>query len=174
MRRGQAQIEVTFDIDANGILHVAAKEKTTGKEQKVTIQWATGLSDEEIRQAQMDAEKFAEDDRKRKELVESSNKLEALIYQMETMQKDNAEKIPADEKEKIQALITEAKNLKDKPDVTKEEIEKEMERFHKEFYDLYQKYNAENNAANPNPEDVIDNGWAAPAGQGQVIDADEK
>ncbi len=106
----------------------------------------------------MDAEKFAEDDRKRKELVEASNKLEALIYQMETMQKDNAEKIPADEKEKIQALITEAKNLKDKPDVTKEEIEKEMERFHKEFYDLYQKYNAENNAANPNPEDVIDNG----------------
>jgi molecular chaperone DnaK len=177
MRRGQAQIEVTFDIDANGILHVAAKEKTTGKEQKVTIQWATGLSDEEIQQAQMDAEKFSEDDRKRKEIVESKNKLEALIYQMETMEKDNADKIPADEKEKITALMTEAKALKDKEDVTKEEIDTEMERFHKEFYDLYQKYNAQNTAANPNPEDIIDNGGAqasANSDQATVIDADEK
>jgi molecular chaperone DnaK len=114
------------------------------------------LSDDEIKQAQMDAEKFAEDDRARKELVESKNKLEALIYQMETMERDNADKIPADEKEKITALMTEAKNLKDKENVTKQEIETEMERFHKEFYELYQKYNATNNATNPNPEDIIE------------------
>ncbi len=176
MRRGEAQIEVTFDIDANGILHVAAKEKTTGKEQKVTIQGATGLSDEEVRQAQMDAEKFAEDDRKRKEVVEAKNKLEALIYQMETMEKDNADKLPEDEKAKIQSLLTEAKALKDKEDTTKEEIEKEMERFHKEFYELYQKYNAQNNATAANPEDMLDaegqaGAWSA---EGQVIDADEK
>ncbi len=176
MRRGEAQIEVTFDIDANGILHVAAKEKTTGKEQKVTIQGATGLSDEEVRQAQMDAEKFAEDDRKRKEVVEAKNKLEALIYQMETMEKDNADKLPEDEKAKIQSLLTEARALKDKEDTTKEEIEKEMERFHKEFYELYQKYNAQNNATTANPEDMLDADWQAGAwaAEGQVIDADEK
>lgn len=105
------------------------------------------MSDEEIKQAQMDAEKFAEDDRQRKELVESKNKLEALIYQMETMEKDNADKLPADEKEKISTLMNEAKNLKEKEGVTKQEIETEMERFHKEFYELYQKYNAQNNAS---------------------------
>lgn len=104
----------------------------------------------------MEAEKFADDDRKRKELVESKNKLEALIYQMETMQKDNADKIPADEKEKIEKLMNEAKTLKEKEDTTKEEVEKELERFHKEFYELYQKYSAQNTAANPNPEDVIE------------------
>ena len=172
MRRGQAQIEVTFDIDANGILHVAALEKSTGKEQKVTIQGATGISDEEIRQAQMDAEKFAEEDNRRKELVESKNKLESVIYQMETMEKDNADKIPADEKEKMQGLMAEARALKDKEDVTKEEIEKELERFQKEFAELYQKYNAQNNATNANPEDMLD--ADAPAADGQVIDADEK
>lgn len=172
MRRGQAQIEVTFDIDANGILHVAALEKSTGKEQKVTIQGATGISDEEIRQAQMDAEKFAEEDNRRKELVESKNKLESVIYQMETMEKDNGDKIPADEKEKMQGLMAEARALKDKEDVTKEEIEKELERFQKEFSELYQKYNAQNNATNANPEDMLD--ADAPAADGQVIDADEK
>jgi molecular chaperone DnaK len=118
----------------------------------------------------MEAEQFAEDDRKRKEVVESKNKLEALIYQMETMQRDNADKLPEEEKAKIDALMTEAKNLKDKQDVTKQEIDTELERFHKEFYELYQKFGAQNNAANPNPEDVIDN--AAPT-DGQVIDADE-
>lgn len=176
MRRGEAQIEVTFDIDANGILHVAAKEKTTGKEQKVTIQGATGLSDEEVRQAQMDAEKFAEDDRKRKEVVEAKNKLEALIYQMETMEKDNADKLPEDETAKIKSLLTEARALKDKEDTTKEEIETEMEKFHKEFYELYQKYNAQNNATAANPEDMLDADWQAGAwaAEGQVIDADEK
>lgn len=174
MRRGQAQIEVTFDIDANGILHVAAVEKSTGKEQKVTIQGATGISDEEIKQAQMDAEKFAEEDRKRKELVEAKNKLEALIYQMETMEKDNAEKLPAEEKEKLQKMMSEAKTLKDKEDATKEEIDKEADRFHKEFYELYQKFGAQNNATNPNPEDIIDPNTGVASGEGQVIDADEK
>jgi len=176
MRRGQAQIEVTFDMDANGILHVSAKEKSTGKEQKVTIQGATGISDEEIKKAQMEAEQFAEEDRKRKEIVESRNKLEALIYQMETMEKDNAEKLPAEEKEKLTKMMSEAKALKDKEDATKEELDKEAERFHKEFYELYQKFGAENNATNPNPDDIIDPdvGAGAKPADGEVIDAEEK
>ena len=83
MRRGEAQIEVTFDIDANGILNVSAKEKTTGKEQKVTIQGATGLSDEEIEKAQAEAKQFAEDDKKKKEITEVKNKMDAMGWQIE-------------------------------------------------------------------------------------------
>lgn len=172
MRRGQPQIEVTFDIDANGILNVSAKEKSTGKEQKVTIQGATGISDEEIKAAQADAEKFAEDDRKRKEIIESKNKLEQLIYQLESMQTENKDKIPAEENDKINKLLADARALKDKPDVTKEEIDKELEEYHKEFYELYQKYNATNAAPNPNPEDVLDPANATQP-EGKVIDADE-
>jgi molecular chaperone DnaK len=171
MRRGQPQIEVTFDIDANGILNVSAKEKSTGKEQKVTIQGATGISDEEIRAAQLDAEKFAEEDRKRRELVESKNQLESLIYQMESMLKENTDKIPQEEKEKIEKLIADAIALKNKEDVTKDEIVKEMEAYHKEFQDLYQKYSATNSAPNPNPADIIDPGTPQ---QGEIIDPDKK
>lgn len=175
MRRGQAQIEVTFDIDANGILHVAAKEKTTGKEQKVTIQGATGISDEEIKAAQADAEKFAEEDKKRREVVESKNKLEALIYQMETMEKDNADKLPAEEKELLTKMLTEAKALKDNEAATKEQVDSECAKFEAEFTKMYQKYGAQNNAANqPNPQDVIDPDVTTDNAGGQVIDADEK
>lgn len=175
MRRGQAQIEVTFDMDANGILHVTAMEKSTGKEQKVTIQGATGISDEEIKAAQADAEKFAEEDKRRKEVVEAKNKLEALIYQMETMEKDNADKLPAEEKEKLSKMLSEAKALKDKEDATKEEIDKECAAFEKEFTEMYQKFGAQNNAQNqPNPEDIIDPDVTKDNAGGEVIDADEK
>lgn len=169
MRRGEPQIEVTFDIDANGILHVSAKEKSTGKEQKVVIQGATGISDEEIQKAQMEAEQFAEEDRKRKELVESKNKLEALVYQAESMMKENADKIPEEEKTKLQKLIDDGRNLLSSPNYTKEELDKEMEAMHKEFAELYQKYGAKDSSAHPNPEDVID----TPPSEGEVIDGDK-
>lgn len=78
LRRGEPQIEVTFDIDANGILSVHAKEKSTGKEQKVTIQGATGLSDEEVEKAQAEAQQFAEDDKIKKERIETKNRLDAM------------------------------------------------------------------------------------------------
>lgn len=175
MRRGEPKIEVTFDIDANGILHVGAKEQSTGKEQKVTIQWATGISDEEIAKAKEEAEKFAEEDKKKRELVEAKNRLEQVVYQLENMKKDNESKIPEDEKKKIDDLIAEAKALKDKEDVSKEEIDKEIERFTKEFQELMGKYAATNNAANPNPSDVIED-EIKKEGDGpeaEVIDADK-
>ena len=112
MRRGQPQIEVTFDIDANGILKVSAEEKSTGKKQDVTIQGATNLSDEEIEKAKEDAEKFAEDDRKKRELVESKNKLEQLTYQMENLKEENKDKLPEEAKEEINKLINASKELK--------------------------------------------------------------
>jgi molecular chaperone DnaK len=175
MRRGEPKIEVTFDIDANGILHVSAKEQSTGKEQKVTIQGATGISDEEIANAKADAEKFAEEDRKRRELVEAKNRLEQVIYQMENMKTENADKIPEDEKKKIDDMLTEAKAIKDKEDVSKEDIDKEIEKYTKEFQELMSKYAATNSSANPNPADIIeedkkDDGDDAEA---EVIDADK-
>ena len=175
MRRGEPKIEVTFDIDANGILHVSAKEQSTGKEQKVTIQGATGLSDEEIAKAKAEAENFAEEDKKKRELVEAVNRLEQVVYQLENMKKDNDAKIPEDEKAKIDALIAEAKALKDKEGVTKEEIDTEIERFTKEFQDLMGKYAAENNSANPNSSDVIEDETKKDdsAPEAEVIDADK-
>lgn len=114
MRRGQPQIEVTFDIDANGILNVTAKEKSTGKEQSVKIQGSTNISDEDITKAKAEAEQFAEDDRKRREIVESKNRLEALVYQMETMLAEQKDKIPEEDKEKVNKLMADAKAIKDK------------------------------------------------------------
>lgn len=174
MRRGEPKIEVTFDIDANGILSVSAKEQSTGKEQKVTIQGATGISDEEIAKAKEEAEKFAEEDKKKRELVEAKNRLEQVIYQMENMKNDNKDKIPADEMTKIDELLTEAKALKDKEDVSKEEIDTEIEKFSKEFETLMGKYAAANNSANPNAADVIeDESKNDDAPEAEVIDADE-
>lgn len=156
MRRWQPQIEVTFDIDANGILKVSAEEKSTGKKQDVTIQGATNLSDEEITKAKEDAEKFAEDDRSRRELVESKNKLEQLTYQMENLLDENKDKLPEEAKEEVNKLIKEAKETKDKESVNKEEIDKEIERIQKEFQELYQKFQAETQNTGWNPDTEIE------------------
>ena len=107
--RGVPQIEVTFDIDANGIVHVTAKDKGTGKENTVTIQDGSGLSQEEIDRMIKDAEEHAEEDRKRREEVSVRNEAETLVYQTEKFLTDNAEKIPSDGKDKVQAAIDKAK-----------------------------------------------------------------
>lgn len=145
MRRGQPQIEVTFDIDANWILKVSAEEKSTWKKQDVVIQWATNLSDDEIEKAKEEAEKFAEEDKKRKDLVESKNKLEQLTYQMQNIVDENKDKLSDDAKDEVNKLIESAKEMKDKEDATKEECESELERLNKEFADWYQKHSAELN-----------------------------
>src|SRR5205814_322437 len=93
--RGTPQIEVTFDIDANGILHVSAKDLGTGKEQKITIQGSSGLSKEEVEKMTKEAELHAEEDRKRKEAVETKNQLDSTIYQLEKSLKDGGDKISA-------------------------------------------------------------------------------
>ena len=143
MRRWQPQIEVTFDIDANGILKVTAEEKSTWKKQDVTIQWATNLSDSEIETAKAEAEKFAEEDKKRKELVESKNKLEQLVYQMQNLIDENKDKLSDEAKDEVNKMIEDAKSMKDKEDVTKDECEKKLEELNKSFADWYQKHQAE-------------------------------
>jgi molecular chaperone DnaK len=106
--RGMPQIEVTFDIDANGIVHVSAKDLGTGKEQSMTITGGSALPKEEIDRMMRDAEAHAEEDRKRREEAETRNQAETLVYQTEKFIKDNDEKLPADVKEKVQAAIGEA------------------------------------------------------------------
>src|SRR5437660_2977031 len=107
--RGMPQIEVTFDIDANGILHVNAKDLGTGKEQKITITASSGLSKDEIEKMRKDAESHAEDDKKRREEIEHRNEADNAVYRSEKMLKDNADKISGDDKSKIETAINEVK-----------------------------------------------------------------
>ncbi|WP_323004237.1 molecular chaperone DnaK [Denitromonas sp.] len=106
--RGMPQIEVTFDIDANGILHVSAKDKATGKENKITIKANSGLSDEEVERMVRDAEAHAEEDKKAHELVDARNACDTLVHSIKKALAEHGDKIDADEKGKIEAAITEA------------------------------------------------------------------
>jgi molecular chaperone DnaK len=106
--RGMPQIEVTFDIDANGILHVTAKDKATGKENKIKIQASSGLNEAEIQRMVKDAEAHAEEDRKQLELVNARNQLEALTHSVKKSLKDYGDKLEAGEKEKIETALKEA------------------------------------------------------------------
>jgi molecular chaperone DnaK len=107
--RGMPQIEVTFDIDANGILHVSAKDLGTGKDQKITIQGSSGLSKDEVERMTREAELHAEEDRKRKEAVESKNQLDSTIYQLEKTLRDAGDKLPAHIRSKAESAIADAK-----------------------------------------------------------------
>jgi molecular chaperone DnaK len=107
--RGVPQIEVTFDIDANGILHVGAKDLGTGKEQKITITASSGLSKDEVEKMRKDAELHADEDKAKREEVETRNEADNAVYRSEKMLKDNADKISGDDKGKIESAVTAAK-----------------------------------------------------------------
>jgi molecular chaperone DnaK len=107
--RGMPQIEVTFDIDANGILNVSAKDLGTGKEQKITITASSGLSKDEVERMRKDGESHAEDDKKRREEVELRNDADNQVYRTEKMLRENADKLPGDDKAKIESAVTAVK-----------------------------------------------------------------
>jgi molecular chaperone DnaK len=137
--RGVPQIEVTFDIDANGILHVSAKDKGTGKEQKITISHSSGLSEDEIEQMKKDAEEHAEEDKKHLEAAETRNMGENLVYAAEKLIKENADKIPGDKRKAIEAEAEELKEtLKgDDLDKIKSQTEKLQESLQAASADMY-------------------------------------
>ncbi len=114
--RGTPQIEVTFDIDANGIVHVSAKDKASGKEQKVTIQASGGLKDEEIEAMVKDAEQNAAEDKKRKESIEIKNKADTLVYSTEKALQEHGDKIAQEDKQAIEAAIADLKNAIEQDD----------------------------------------------------------
>lgn len=114
--RGVPQIEVTFDIDSNGILNVSAKDVGTGKEQRITIQAGTRMSEDEIKRMVKDAETHAEEDKKKRQVVEARNQLDSLVFQAEKMLKENGDKVPADLKTEVESAVSEAKTKLDAPD----------------------------------------------------------
>lgn len=115
-RRGIPQIEVKFDIDANGIVHVTATDKGTNKAQSIEITASTNLSEEEIDKAVKDAEKYAEEDKKRQEVVEEKNRLDSTIIQMETLVRENGDKFDSNDKAKLEEEIKKAKEALEKGD----------------------------------------------------------
>lgn len=122
--RGVPQIEVTFDIDANGIVSVSAKDKASGKEQKITIKNTSGLSKEEIERMVKDAELHADEDKNAREVVEKRNRLDGTILQVEKTLKDNKEKLPADEISKVEAAIEKAKTALKEHENNGEQLQK--------------------------------------------------
>lgn len=167
-RRGIPQIEVTFDIDANGIVNVSAKDLGTGKEQKITITSSTHLSDEEIDRRVKEAEQFAEEDKKKKELIEVKNQAESLIYQTENTLKELGDKVAEDEKKKVEEKITALKDVVGSENL--DDIKKRTEALTGELNTLSQKLYAQ--AGQPAGEANAEAG-AQGAGQGDdVVDAD--
>ena len=122
-QRGTPQIEVTFDIDANGIVSVSAKDQGTSKEQSITITSSSGLGDDEIRSMVSDAEEHAEEDKKNRELIEARNQADSMAYSTEKMLKENEDKIPEEDKETIEEAIAGVKAVLENVEATKEEIE---------------------------------------------------
>ncbi len=139
--RGVPQIEVTFDIDANGIVNVSAKDKGTGREQHITITSSTNMSKEDIDRAVKDAERFAEEDRKQKEAVETKNQAENLVFQSEKTLEEIGDKLPESDKTDVRAAIETLKNtLKDG---TTEQIKSDTEALEKAFSKLSEKLYAQ-------------------------------
>lgn len=177
--RGIPQIEVTFDIDANGIVHVSAKDLGTSNEQKITITASTNLSDADIEKAVKDAEKFATEDKKKKEEIEIKNQADNMIYQTEKTLKDLGDKVTEDEKKGIQDEVDKLKELIKVEEINTEEVKKQTETLTQKFYEvsakLYQNVNQDQNAdqsQNPFGEN------AAPESEKkddeEIIDADYK
>ena len=109
--RGMPQIEVTFDIDANGIMHVGAKDKATGKEQKIAIKASSGLSEEEIKRMVSDAEAHAEEDKKFRELVDSRNRADQLVHAVEKSLKDLGDKVDGGERAKVESALSDLRGV---------------------------------------------------------------
>src|SRR5207247_10928768 len=135
--RGVPQIEVTFDIDANGILHVSAKDLGTGKEQKISITGSSGLSKDEVEKMQKEAELHAEEDKKAKEAIEIKNNADNLAYQCEKQLKDLGDKISSDKKKQAEDAIAAGRE-----GINKNETE-EMKRNYNDLQDKYHEVSAE-------------------------------
>ena len=173
--RGIPQIEVTFDIDANGIVHVTAKDLGTGKEQKVTITSGTNLSEEEIEKKVKEAEMNAEADKQKKEKIEALNQAESTIYQTEKTLNELGDKVSAEDKSAIESALENLKSVKDKESSTAEELKTAMDevmnKFHKISEQMYQQAQAAQGAESAQ-DAGYDQGANAGNGDDNVVDAD--
>ena len=174
--RGAPQIEVTFDIDANGILHVSAKDKATGKENKITIKANSGLSEDEINKMVADAEANAEDDKKRVELVQAGNTAEAMVHSVKKSLAEHGDKVEADEKAKIEEAIKELEAVMSGED--KDAIEAKTDNLMKASQKLGEKVyaqSAQDGAGSADPSSSASGGPSGSKADAEdVVDADFK
>jgi molecular chaperone DnaK len=176
--RGMPQIEVTFDIDANGILHVTARDKGTGKEQKITIQSSSGLSKDEVERMRRDAESHAAEDEAKKALIEARNSADHRVYEIERLLKEHGEKVSADVRERIEAKKKAVQQAKDGSDP--KAIERAVEEMMTEAQELAKRLYEEGAKAGTAPPErggvagspAEESGAAAGGGKDKVIDAD--
>jgi molecular chaperone DnaK len=167
--RGMPQIEVTFDIDANGILHVSAKDKATGKENKITIKANSGLNEDEIQRMVKDAESHAEEDRKLMEVVQARNGLDALVHSVKKSLAEYGEKVGGEERARIESALNDAEStLKDK-EASKEALQAKSEALMSASQKLGEAMYAQSQA-----QGGATGGGAGPAGAGEAKGGDEK
>jgi len=170
--RGVPKVEVTFDIDANGILHVNAKDTATGREQKITITASTGLNKEDIDRMVKEAEAHSDEDRKRKSVIEARNHLDSLIYNTEKTVRENKEKLPADLVAKVETALTEAKeSLKsDDESILKAAADKLMREAHALAEKMYQQ--AASSPPPPGGEAAAGGASGGKGAEGDVVEAE--
>ena len=169
--RGIPQIEVTFDIDANGILHVSAKDLGTGKEQKIQITASSGLDESDIQKMVREAEQHADDDRLRREEVESRNRLDSLVYSTEKLVKDNQEKLPEAQRKDTEAAIAEGRKALEtgKKDAMDEAYEKLTKASHHLAEEIYRAAAPSTTPGETNPSAGSP---PPPTSEGEVVDAE--
>lgn len=177
--RGTPQVEVTFDVDANGILAVKAKDKATGKEQSIRIEARSGLSKEEIEKMSKDAEAHKDEDAKKRELVEVKNLAEQLVYTAEKTLKDNKEKVPADSVKLVEEKITGLKSVKDGSDVgaiktATETLSQELQKVGQELYKQQPAQGAQSGKEEPKKGDTGPSTGSGQGPEGPVRDAETK
>ena len=168
--RGVPQIEVTFNLDANGILNVTAKDKGTGKEQSITIQNSGNMSKEDIEKAQKEAEMHADEDKKKKETIDAKNHLENAVYQAEKMPDEYKDKISDEDKETIKKAVDDAKKTLNEENATKEQLEQAAKDLSDRIMPIGAKmYQSSNEAGKSEGTNSTDTGNDEPV-EGEVVD----
>lgn len=175
--RGIPQIEVAFDIDANGIVHVSAKDLGTGKEQKIRIESSSGLSDDEIKKMVRDAEEHAEEDKKQKELIQTKNEADSIIYSLEKMIKENESKINSAEKQEIEAEIKNLRSAIESNNIAtiqsaKSKLEQVSHKFAERIYKESSQASTEGTGKAGNEKPGPDDETSSKDSKGKVYDAD--
>jgi molecular chaperone DnaK len=167
-QRGVPQIEVTFDIDANGILNVKAKDKATGREQHITITASTNLSSDEVDRLVDEAELHAEEDKQRQELVDARNEADGMVYQIERTLEELGEKVPGNVRAELEGLMNDLRTLKDTSD-DPAAIRRKMEQLQKAAMQMGQQaYGGQPGAAGPTPGPNVGPGFDTGPGSGSA------
>jgi len=168
--RGMPQVEVIFDIDSNGILHVTAKDKNTNKEQKITIQNSTNLSEEEVSRMKQEAEQYAEEDKQKRELVEARNQAQGVVFELRKQLKEYGEKLEEADKKTIEDNVNKLEELGNKPEATAEELKKATEETLTSAQKIAQVMSAANQAGAASADSEAENAASAAddqAGEGK-------